>query len=133
MDCPVKLRSGVPTDADMRKINAVSSHPLTADQVFIFGMRVCSNDVDKDFERFTTKSLHSLAKMYIGKPGIIKNEESARIYDTVVVSDIERTTRSGDIYCELIAYAYILRSEVSKQLIEDLNADMVKNVSSDVV
>lgn len=129
MDCPVKLRSGIPTDADMRKVNAVSSHPLTADQVFIFGMRVCSNDVDKDFERFTTKSLHSLAKMYIGKPGIIKNEESARIYDTVVVSDIERTTRSGDIYCELIAYAYILRSEVSKQLIEDLNADMVKNVS----
>ena len=25
MDCPVKLRSGIPTDADMRKINAVSS------------------------------------------------------------------------------------------------------------
>ena len=25
MDCPVKLRSGVPTDADMRKINAVAS------------------------------------------------------------------------------------------------------------
>lgn len=69
MDCPVKLRSGTPTDADMRKINAVSSHPLTADQVLIFGMRLCSNDVDKDFERFTTKSLHSLAKMYIGKSG----------------------------------------------------------------
>lgn len=31
MDCPVKLRSGVPTNADMRKINAVSSRPLTAD------------------------------------------------------------------------------------------------------
>ena len=129
MDHLVKLRSGIPTDADMRKINAVSTHPLTADQVFVFSMRLCHNNVDIDFERFTAKSLHSLAKMYVGKSGIIRNEENARIYDTVVVSDIERATKSGDIYCELIAYAYVLRSEVSKQLIEDLKADMVKNVS----
>lgn len=129
MDYPVELRSGIPTDADMRKINAVSAYPLTADQVFIFRMRLCHNDVDGDFERFTTDTLYSLAKMYVGKPGIIKCQEVGRIYDTFVSADVERHTKSGDVYYEIIAHAYVLRSAISKEIIEGLIGNKIKKVS----
>ena len=129
MNYPVEMRGGIPTDADMRKINAVSAYPLTADQVYIFQIRLCNNDVDRDFERFTTEALHSLAKMYVGKPGYIKHQEVSRIYNAYVSADIERTTKAGDVYCEVIADAYVPRSEISKELIEDLMTDKVKQVS----
>lgn len=39
------LRRGTPTDADMEKINKVSPHPLSADEVYIFGLRLCDNEI----------------------------------------------------------------------------------------
>jgi uncharacterized ferredoxin-like protein len=121
--------SGIPTDIDMRKINAVSAYPLTADQVFIFRMKLCDNDVDQDFDRFTTDTLHNLAKMYVGKPGVIDGQKAGRIYDAYVSADIERITEAGDIFCEVIAHVYVLRSAVSQERFEALIKKGMKKVA----
>ena len=63
------LRRGTPTDADMEKINKVSPHPLSTDEVYIFGLRICDNEIDLDFECFTSQSLERLADMNMGKTG----------------------------------------------------------------
>lgn len=124
------LRRGVPSEADMDKINRVSKTPLTADQVYIFGMRLCDNEVDRDFERFTTQALEQLAKMYIGKTGIVHNmQEVGRIYETEIVSSSTKSTQAGDPYCWIKAYAYIVKNDDTKRLISSIKSGTQAEVS----
>jgi hypothetical protein len=39
-----------------RCINRFARTPLTAEQVYCFAVRLCDNEVDRDFERFDEKS-----------------------------------------------------------------------------
>lgn len=124
------LRRGIPSKTDMEKINRVSETPLTADQVYIFGMRLCDNEVDRDFERFTTQALEQLAKMYIGKTGIVHNmQEVGRIYETDIVSSPTKSTQAGDPYCWIRAYAYIVKNNDTKKLISSIKSGIQVEVS----
>lgn len=124
------LRRGTPTDADMEKINKVSPHPLSADEVYIFGLRLCDNEIDLDFERFTSQSLERLAEMYIGKTGaLIDCQEVGRIFYTEVVREPERLTEAGDVYCWLKAYAYVVRTDATENLISEIKSGGQKEVS----
>lgn len=116
------LRYGIPTEADMEKINRVSKTQLTSDQVYILGMRLCDNEVDRDFERFTTQAIEQLAKMYLGKPGMIDRKIVGRIYATEVISEPERFTQAGDVYCWIKAYAYVTRTDAVDELISRLES-----------
>lgn len=124
------LRRGIPSKADMEKINKVSPVPLTADQIYIFGMRLCDNEVDRDFERFTTQTLHQLSEMYIGKAGVVKDlQEVGRIYDTEVITSPTKSTQAGDPYCWIRAYAYIVKNDDTKNLISSIKSGTQTEVS----
>ena len=42
------------TKEELDQINRFSKAELTADQVYTFSVRLCDNEVDRDFERFGT-------------------------------------------------------------------------------
>ena len=76
----------------MAAINAQARGKLTAQQVFVFSLRLCDDQVDRDMERFDTQALYSLAKLFIGKTGIVDHRWSsdsqvARIFETQVVQE----------------------------------------------
>ncbi|MBQ1454111.1 MAG: hypothetical protein IIZ23_09105, partial [Ruminococcus sp.] len=48
---------------ELALINAYTRRPLSADEVYVFSLVLCDNDVDRDGERFTVESLFALEKL----------------------------------------------------------------------
>ena len=68
---------GVPTAAQLEAINAQAKGQLTAEQVYVFSLRLCDDQVDRDGERFDTAALPGLARLFIGKTGIVDHHWSS--------------------------------------------------------
>ena len=117
---------GVPTAAQLESINAQAKGTLTAEQVYVFSLRLCDDQVDRDFERFDTEALAGLARLFIGKTGILDHQWSAgnqvaRIFETEVVRE--------DRVSYIKAWAYIRRGGRAEELIADIEAGILKEVS----
>ena len=117
---------GVPTAAQLEAINAQAKATLTAEQVYAFSLRLCDDQVDRDGERFDTGALPALAKLFIGKTGIVDHRWSAenqvaRIFETQVVKE------HGVSYIK--AWAYIRRGGANEEIIADIEAGIKKEVS----
>lgn len=118
--------SGVPTAAQLEAINAQARAKMTEDQVYVFSLRLCDDQVDRDGERFDTAALPALAKMFIGKTGIVDHRWSsdsqvARIFAAEVV-------READV-SYIKAWAYIRRGGNADEVIADIEAGIKKEVS----
>ena len=117
---------GVATAAQLEAINAQAKGKLTAEQVYVFSLRLCDDQVDRDFERFDTAALGGLAKLFIGRTGIVDHRWSAdsqvaRIFATEVVQE------NGVSYIK--AWAYIRRGGDADGVIADIEAGIKKEVS----
>ena len=55
------MTSGVPSEVQLGAINALAKVELTAEQVYVFSLRLCDDQVDRDLERFDTAALPELA------------------------------------------------------------------------
>ena len=120
------LTGGVPTEAQLGAINAQARAKLTPEQVYVFSLRLCDDQIDRDGERFDTAALPALAKLFIGKTGIIDHKWSAenqiaRIFETQVV-------REKDV-SYIKAWAYIRRGGANDEVIADIEAGIKKEVS----
>ena len=117
---------GVPAGHQLEAINALAKAELTAEQVYVFSLRLCDDQVDRDFERFDTDALAGLARLFIGKTGILDHQWSAgnqvaRIFETEVVRE--------DRVSYIKAWAYIRRGGRAEELIADIEAGILKEVS----
>ena len=86
------VSSGVPTPMQLEAINAQAKAQLKAEQVYVFSLRLCDDQIDRDYEKFDTGALPGLAKLFIGKTGIVDHKWStdaqvARIFSTEVVCE----------------------------------------------
>ena len=119
---------------DLERINALSRKELTAEEVYAFAVRLCDNEVDRDGERFPQATLAQLAPLFVGKSGIFDHQwsalgQTARIYRTELVREPERLTRSGEAYCYLKGYAYMLRTEGNRECIAAIDGGIRREVS----
>ncbi len=117
---------GVPTAVQLGAINALAKAELTEEQVYVFSLRLCDDQVDRDFERFDTSALPALAKLFIGKTGIVdhhwsSNNQIARIFAAETVME------EGIGYIK--AWAYIRRGGSNDEIIADIEAGIKKEVS----
>ena len=120
------LVSGAPTQAQLEAINALAKGKMTAQQVYVFSLRLCDDQVDRDQERFDTDALPALAKLFIGKTGIVDHRWSAenqvaRIFAAEVVQE--------DRVSYIKAWAYIRRGGANEEVIADIEAGIKKEVS----
>jgi len=118
---------------DLVLINQLSKSELTAEQVYTFAVRLCDNEVDRDWERFDGDALETLRHLFVGKTGIFDHNwsaqgQTARLYRTEICQE-SGTTRAGDNCRFLKGYAYMLRSEKNLPLIEEIEAGIKKEVS----
>ena len=117
---------GVPDAGQLEKINALAKGSLTEEQVYVFSVLLCDDQVDRDFERFDTAALPELAKLFVGKSGIVDHRWSAegqlaRIFDTEI---LEENGVTG-----IKAWAYIRRGGAGDEWIADIEAGIKKEVS----
>ena len=111
---------------ELNYINQFAKTALTEEQVYAFGVRLCDNEVDRDFERFDTEALPVLAKLFVGKSGIVDHKWSAgsqlaRIFDTEILTE--------DGVTGIKAWAYIRRGGAGDEWIADIEAGIKKEVS----
>ena len=122
------------TREELEQINSMTRRELEEEQLYLFSVRLCDNEVDRDGERFTTETLQELAPMFVGKSGIFDHQwsakgQSARLYKCEVVTEPAKLNQMGEVYCWLKGYAYMLRSPGSEQLIAEIDAGIKKEVS----
>lgn len=122
------------TTEDLALINQYTRRELNEDEVYVFSVVLCDNDIDRDYERFTVESLFALEKLFVGKTGIFDHHmsaknQTARIFSCEVEAVEGKKTATGDDYFRLKAKAYIPRSESNKDIILSLDSGIVKEVS----
>ena len=120
------MEAGGPSAMQLERINALARARLNGEQVYVFSVRLCDDQVDRDFERFDTAALGTLAKLFVGKTGIVDHKWSAenqvaRIFETQVVQE------KGVSYIK--AWAYIRRGGANDEVIADIEAGIKKEVS----
>ena len=125
---------GMPTDEDMLLINEYSLRPLEKDEIFSFSVKLCDNDIDRDFERFNKESLKALETLFVGKTGILNHsmkseDQTCRTYKTQLIVDNEQKTVDGLPYMYLKAWCYTVKSEKNQPLIKDIESGIKKEVS----
>ena len=54
------------TEEQLEQISAFARRPLAADEVYVFSMILCDNEIDRDYERFPRQSLEVLGRLFIG-------------------------------------------------------------------
>ena len=119
---------------ELALINQFAKTDLTEEQVYTFSVRLCDNEVDRDFERFDGAALERLGELFVGKSGIFDHQwsakgQTARIYRTEVVREESMVTAAGDGYCWLKGWAYLLRTEKNQDLIAEIEGGIKKEVS----
>ena len=119
---------------ELAYINQFAKTELTEEQVYVFSVRLCDNEVDRDFERFDATALERLGELFVGKSGIFDYQwsakgQTARIYRTEVVREESMVTAAGDGYCWLKGWAYLLRTEKNQDLIAEIEGGIKKEVS----
>lgn len=122
------------TAEQMTLINTYSRRPLEQDEVFVFSVNLCDNDIDRDFEQFSVSALEALQPLMVGKTGIFDHEsktenQAARIFQTELIQEIGKVTATGAPYVSLKAYAYMLRCAKNLDLILEIDGGIKKEVS----
>lgn len=121
------------TEAELKAINKLALVPLTADQVFTFKAVLCDNELDRTYERFNLKALQDLKKLFLGKTVIKDHRRSAdnqvaRIYATELVQS-DKATQSGELYTQLVARCYMVRTAGNADLIAEIQGGIKKEGS----
>lgn len=132
----VNLESSLnePSSETLEKINKFSRRPMKSEEVYVFPLVLCDNEIDRDGERFSVSALETLAKLFIGKTGVFDHsmkgtDQTARIFETYTEQIVEKTTESGETYMRLMAMAYMVRTAENESLIREIDAGIKKEVS----
>ena len=118
----------------LEKINRFTRREFKEDEVYTFSVILCDNDIDRDFERFSDDALVQLAEKFIGRTGIFdhnpkSSNQTARIFDTQVITDESRKTAYNAPYRYLKAQAYMVRTDSNAELIREIDGGIKKEVS----
>ena len=119
---------------DLALINRLTRRELRADEVYTFAVRLCDNDVDREYERFDEDTLEQLAQLYVGVSGVFDHEwsargQAARIYRAQVVEEPNVRTEDGRAYRYLKGWAYMARTGENETLIAEIDAGIKREVS----
>lgn len=127
------------TTEDLKKINKYTLSPVSAEDVFIFKATMADNEQDdRNDMPFNLKALQDLKKLYPGKTMLKDHSrradnQIARIYDTELVQNANKQTELGELYTELVAKIYMIKTDSNKDLIAEIMGGIKKEVSTSCV
>ena len=122
------------TQALLSQLNRFTRRTHTLDEVYLFDVILCDNDIDRDGDCFSEAALKQLAERFIGVTGIFDHNpksgnQNARIFAAEVISDESRTTQAGLPYRAVKANAYMIRTDANRDLIREIDGGIKKEVS----
>lgn len=128
------VKNSAVKDGEMELINSYTRRQLSEEEVYVFSVVLCDNDVDRDFERFTVESLEKLSELFVGKTGIFDHNpkaenQTARIISCSVEAVQGKKNSVGDDYFRLVARAYMPVSENNKEFRLSIDSGITREVS----
>lgn len=114
------------SEDDLAKINSIALEPLTAEQVFVFKVNACDDQVDRDFEQFTPSTLRQLAKLFVGKTVIFDHEWSARKQTARIYA---ASVKQEDGIQRLQMRCYMMQNEQTQPTIDAIKGGILREVS----
>ena len=128
------VKNVTPDKSELELINSYTRKPLCEDEVYVFSVVLCDNEIDRDFERFTVEALEKLSQLFVGKTGIFDHNptaanQSARVISCKVEAVAGKKNSLGDDYFRLVARAYMPISDSNKALRESIDSGIVREVS----
>lgn len=104
------------------------------EDAMLFSFIAADNDIDKENERFSLKSLKTIASLLVGKRGQIGlsadcKYAGARVIETNVRFDPYKKTKYGWAYIYVEAIAFIQRNMASQKICEKIDNDEITEVS----
>lgn len=122
------------TEQDLLLINNFTRRKLTQDEVYVFSVVLCDNNIDRENERFTDNALEKLEKLFVGKTGILDHNptsenQTARIFKCQLESVLGKKNSLGEQYKRLVAKAYMPKSPKNENIILEIDSGIKKEVS----
>lgn len=129
-----RVKSLTKSESEMEAINEFTLEPLSEDDVYLFKVVACDNDIDRDYERFSDESLSEMAELMKGRTFIKDHRREAdnqvaRIYRCEVASPEGMMTSDGIPLKQLVVHCYMLDNDANEQLISEIKAGIKKEVS----
>lgn len=126
--------SGKPLNGELELINKYARSKLEENDVYVFSVVLCDNEIDRDFERFSDDALETLKDLFVGVTGISDHNpktqnQNARIFACVTEKSENKLCSDGKIYRRLCARAYIPKSDGNREFILSLDSGIKKEVS----
>ncbi|MGN0661372.1 MAG: hypothetical protein ACI4JX_06590 [Oscillospiraceae bacterium] len=130
----IKCKSVQVTDELLKKLNGFTRREHTADEVYVFSVVLCDNEIDRDGERFSEAALRKMAELFVGTTGVFDHNPSsanqtARIFDTECVTDESKKASHGEPYMYVKALAYMVKTDKNADLIKEIEGGIKKEVS----
>lgn len=128
------IKSSALNDGELELINNYARRELNEDEVYVFSVVLCDNDIDRDYERFTVESLEKLSQLFVGKTGIFDHNpkaknQTARIISCKLEAVQGKKNSLGDDYFRLVARAYMPKSDSNKDLRLSIDSGITREVS----
>jgi len=119
---------------NLEKLNQFTRREHSEEEVYLFDVILCNNDIDRDMEAFSEKALEQMQELFIGKTGIFDHNlksagQTARIYDTELVKSPDKKTKDGRPLISLKANAYTVRTDSNADFIKEIDGGIKKEVS----
>lgn len=123
---------GKPSDADFELIKPFVSKDTTPDDLFVYKLILCDNEIDRDFEQFNHSCISDIASLFYGKVGVYnhnwKSEDiHSRIYKAFPVMVSDSVNSVGEPYEYVEAYAYTIKENTG--LINEIKKGLKREVS----
>ena len=115
-------------------LNTFTRRNHSLDEVYLFDLILCDNEIDRDGDCFSDEALDTLCKLFVGVTGIFDHNpkadsQTARIFHTEVLTDPQKHTKTGKPYRCLKANAYMIRTDSNADLIREIDGGIKKEVS----
>lgn len=135
---PTKIKSkslinkSVATEDDLALINKNTINPLSAEDVFVFKVKLCDNELDRVNDHMTDNFLNEFADKAKSLTGITNHDwdaegQMSRLYDTEVVEEEGVTNKLGEPYKYVLGKAYTLNK--FQDYIDKISSGLLKETS----
>jgi len=126
--------SSLASSEELGLINNLTRRNFTSEEIYVFSVVLCDNDIDRENERFTDSALEKLEKLFVGKTGILDHNptsenQTARIFMCRVENIPGKKNSLGHQYKRLLAKAYMPRSTKNEDIILEIDSGIKKEVS----
>lgn len=122
------------TEKLLQQLNSFTRREHSLDEVYMFTVILCDNEIDRDYEQFSIAALTEMKDLFVGKTGIFDHNakganQTARIFSTELVADSGKLNSLGETYTYLKANAYMIRTASTEDLIKEIDGGIKKEVS----